>query len=569
MGATVAPDKNCNFASNSLAKEWLTNTYWKTIKSNITVAENSRYLGAHISVGGRSDALTLRKRFKAGIAMITRIAKLPVTRGHKAMMIRIKVLAAALYGSEVAQATERDVADLADATAKAIANKTSHHDLDWLFTTCSRGADLDVVTNLLARKCTMIKRAVAKRPHELKNFQEVIRLHVGLGTKGATLSSDKEAQSDGSLASLQPAPHPTRASRAMWKPNEIPNDPIAHLLNDIHHIGAKLNTNLQILMHNEAPIDIIGMPYEYLYKTVLQAGASARTRAAEGTKQKNAELYEIDIAATIASHKSMPEEDLMYLQTLQAGGGWTETQLHGIGAIDHIECDLCGQVHKGFDKIWECTHPELEKTRKETDAELAQLDQKCLPETIKRGIAPAMGHGANETFWATAINESVMSTKQAELIGMTAPLIEHPDAMEIQKVAKRGVVSARQLIATLRGGHGDGSFLKYPEDIQGLPTDKPIGFTGGSVKNPESSDWQMAGFGMYWPEPLTDEEKAQIQMYTFHQKEKDGTSMWGRMTGQHAHSTRTELAALLIARLRPIPLHIATDSQALIDKAEK
>ena len=43
--------------------------------------------------------------------------------------------------------------------------------------------------------------------------------------------------------------------------------------------------------------------------------------------------------------------------------------------------------------------------------------------------------------------------------------------------------------------------------------------------------------------------------------------MWGNMTGQHSHSTRTELAAVLVAMLRPIPLHIASDSQAMIDKA--
>ena len=43
--------------------------------------------------------------------------------------------------------------------------------------------------------------------------------------------------------------------------------------------------------------------------------------------------------------------------------------------------------------------------------------------------------------------------------------------------------------------------------------------------------------------------------------------MWGHMGVQHSHSTSTELAALLVAMLRPIPLHIATDSQALIDKA--
>ena len=66
-----------------------------------------------------------------------------------------------------------------------------------------------------------------------------------------------------------------------------PDDPIAYLLADVVCIGAVLNTQLQILMHNEPPIDIIGTPYQYLYSTVLDAAIRVRTKAAEGTKTKN------------------------------------------------------------------------------------------------------------------------------------------------------------------------------------------------------------------------------------------------------------------------------------------
>ena len=129
-------------------------------------------------------------------------------------------------------------------------------------------------------------------------------------------------------------------------------------------------------------------------------------------------------------------------------------------------------------------------------------------------------------------------------------------------------VNARQLIATLRGAHGQGETPNYPEDVQGTPAKKPMGFTDGGVKNPGSSLWQMAGFGLWWPDPPSPEEHEQLTRYTYQQQAGDGIMMWGNMTGQHAHSTRTELAALLVAMLRPIPLHIATDSQAMIDKAD-
>ena len=97
----------------------------------------------------------------------------------------------------------------------------------------------------------------------------------------------------------------------------------------------------------------------------------------------------------------------------------------------------------------------------------------------------------------------------------------------------------------------------------------PNGYTDGSVKNPLSCLWQMAGYGMYWLEPPSENENIEMTKYTFSEAAEGGVIMWGHMAGQQCHSTRTELAALLIAMLRPIPLHIATDSAALITKAEQ
>ena len=165
MGGTVAPDNNYNFSSAINGRIWIKHTYWKTIKSGIQVVDNFRYLGAHVAIGGKSTAATLKKRIREGIATLRKIAKLPVSRAHKAAIIRVKVFAAAFYCSEVSQIPERDLADFAVATANAVANHTRHHDIDWLFTTCSRGADLDIITNTIARKCTLLRRSAAKRPH--------------------------------------------------------------------------------------------------------------------------------------------------------------------------------------------------------------------------------------------------------------------------------------------------------------------------------------------------------------------------------------------------------------------
>ena len=63
MGAKIAPDKNFNFASLAETREWLKKTMWLSVDGAIAVVDNFRYLGAHVAIGGKNTAATLRERF--------------------------------------------------------------------------------------------------------------------------------------------------------------------------------------------------------------------------------------------------------------------------------------------------------------------------------------------------------------------------------------------------------------------------------------------------------------------------------------------------------------------------
>lgn len=386
------------------------------------------------------------------------------------------------------------------------------------------------------------------------------------GTRGSTPYTNEEAQANGILERCTPAPHPTRATRTMWRADEQPNDPIAHITNDLYMIGGLLNEHFQILIHNEAPEDINAVPYQYLSYTILETAGRARTKAAEGTKVKKSGLEEIDAIANKSSHSKMTEKDISFLQTYQTGSGWSTDKLKEAGIMEENTCSHCGGSHSGNNLIWECNHPQLVKNQIETDHEIAALDLKHLPNSIRRGIAPAMSHQPEDTFWGT--QQKDLNQAHSKLIGIREGRADSYHAMGLIEKAKLIKVNARQLISTLRGGHGIGQTPDYPQDIQGTPPKKPNGYIDGGVKNPKSSAWQMAVYGMWWPDPPSESENEQMTRYTFQQTVAQGTMMWGSMVGQHAHSTRTEHAALLIAMLSPIPLNIATDSQAMMDKAE-
>ena len=112
-------------------------------------------------------------------------------------------------------------------------------------------------------------------------------MYAKLNTNGSTTSTNYEAQSNGELSLILPAPPPTvsNVSRAEWCTGQQAEEPVGHLLRAVHLIGGKLNHDFEILIHNEAPIGILDTPYQLLGKAVLAAAARARTKSLQVTKE--------------------------------------------------------------------------------------------------------------------------------------------------------------------------------------------------------------------------------------------------------------------------------------------
>ena len=67
----------------------------------------------------------------------------------------------------------------------------------------------------------------------------------------------------------------------------------------------------RIWQKNEQPVDIIERPYQHLGEMLMKLASSARAKAANGTKDLNEVLKEIDRAATNASTTELSEEQLL------------------------------------------------------------------------------------------------------------------------------------------------------------------------------------------------------------------------------------------------------------------
>ena len=108
--------------------------------------------------------------------------------------------------------------------------------------------------------------------------------------------------------------------------------------------------------------------------------------------------------------------------------------------------------------------------------------------------------------------------------------------------------------------------LPAPEEEDDAPPDKPNVYTDGSLHNPTSRHWQVGGMGIFWPGRSLEQEPIEESEMLFMRSEQiaEGINLWGTFTALRGSSTRCEIGTALIAMLRKRPVHIGTDSLALV-----
>ena len=132
MGARIAPDKSYNFASHIKAREWLKHTLWSKIGQGIevTVVNDFRYLGAHLSARASLKSTTLTKRVQQALQQLKRLRTCPATPTAKARAIITKIYAVALYGIEASSITTAELNTMTAAVINVFRTRNDSHHAD-------------------------------------------------------------------------------------------------------------------------------------------------------------------------------------------------------------------------------------------------------------------------------------------------------------------------------------------------------------------------------------------------------------------------------------------------------
>ena len=148
IGAKVAPKKCFITSTCSSARARLRTYRWCAEGQAIPTKNHFRDLGAHMCLDNSKANTTLTERCDNAADATTRLDRLPLTTDRKAEIIRTNVLPAALYGSEVGEASKRSMNRLTTAIVNAIGPKGKKRSTVLTFEICSgKGRDLDPVVH--------------------------------------------------------------------------------------------------------------------------------------------------------------------------------------------------------------------------------------------------------------------------------------------------------------------------------------------------------------------------------------------------------------------------------------
>ena len=217
-----------------------------------------------------------------------------------------------------------------------------------------------------------------------------------------------------------------------------------------------------------------------------------------------------------------------------------------------------------------------------SDTYIKHIHKQDLPLHLQIGLPGAQSANINGTYWGLESKDAKTVDPEARK-RMGLPVGNHDEKkreamqMEINEVFRgKGIekeelsrYNARQAFQKLKIGEvaSKDAFSKAEWTNERAPSEPNV-YTDGSMRHPRYTMYALAGAGIWWPgrklgnHPLSQRE---IEM-AWEEQETDGVKLSTAIAGYGGSSTRAEIAGVLVALAATGGVHIATDSQAVVQK---
>ena len=349
---------------------------------------------------------------------------------------------------------------------------------------------------------------------------------------------------------------------------------MGYLIAALEAQGAEINEDLIVSHKDEENLDVKECPWQILKESVQQLAKKTRIAEAKEQRELYGELEEVDTQCLQEALKKRSQSEMNVIRHAAALGIWTQEKLKEVGLAEEDKCPLCGEKDdNALHRIWKCQTV----NHKREPSFLCNINADDLPKHLAVGLPGAMCADIHTTFWGKR-KEETLTEGEEQILKFGLPKNRYQHAKKdsfnqeiIQLIAEKGIqkgnLNARQIFTKIRGSRVREK-LTLPRRCDDEAPDDVNVFSDGSFQFGRRPIYGLGAAGVWWPgrKAVNDVLSVGEEELGVCTQEEDGLSICTCLPGFGSSSTRAEIGAGIVALCSNKAVHIATDSQAFLDK---
>lgn len=570
-GARVATNKCFTFSSDAASRRALGKHVWSEGNGNIPVKTHFRDLGAHLNVTTALHSTTLSGRLQHVIGMAKKLKWMAVDESLREKLVLSNLLPAALYGVEVVKVPVRALSALRSAIADAIGPRTGKRSVNLVFDYASSNKELDPAAYVLTQRVLNVRRMIVKHPGLKGRIALIIKKYKAYA--GATKEKKPSLWDEANLCGEAEADLDVHSSHVFG--------PVGLLIDDLTNLDCSIGVDFVIHCNGQMPFNMLEMPWQHLKQVINDIVQRSRSRYVNQQRSFCGKIDELDVPLikNIVNHMGLKEKHV--LRHVSTGAAWGEHDLAGIQLSDGC-CKHCGAQDVGLEHIhWDC--PIVNQHR--VNRELVDVRSCHLPKSVAYGLPPALSAKLDGPLWIHEPGECDVVLEGAPDVVKQCGALNQAASKQALLTSRAGDLltvgstSARECFASLKGELTGEQAIALPwRCTVGAPARINV-YSDGSWLQPRFKFLGLGGAGVWWPNRQTSVggvkdskaycqkvSEAEFDLAHFRQRD-EGLQLFTKIGGYSGQSTRTEIAAGIIAICANGPIHLGSDSRAFVDKA--